>query len=306
MSAFSGSHSDVDIHERYVLFGRVSRVHKTFERRNRGRRRWTWVEQDFDGEDAQIGQPLERESTNDGTWVTYVPFLWSVRLSLIYSSVSMSRYTLKDFTFSDGTTVPAGTLVATASHAIHHDEVHIFSNFKGFLTNAVQATYPDADTFRAFRFSEMRDTESLKHHMVTPNLDYLLFGHGRHACPGRFFAVNELKAMMAHLLLTYDVKLENEGVPPPPRWFGPALIPDGKAEVMFRARTSWLWWSLTLFLPLEFKWMSLLLFVMLYLLAGSSSDGPGESYQLIGFELSTLWTCARMFQVKTLKLLFMQ
>ena len=84
----------------------------------------------------------------------------------------------------------------------------------------------------------MRETESLKHHMVTPNPDYLLFGHGRHACPGRFFAVNELKAMMAHLLLTYDVRLENEGVPPPPRWFAHALIPDGKAKVMFRARTS--------------------------------------------------------------------
>lgn len=104
------------------------------------------------------------------------------------------------------------------------------------LSNSLQAVYPEADKFRAFRFADMRESESLKHHMVTPNLDYLLFGQGRHACPGRFFAVNELKVMMAHVILTYDVKLEREGVPPLPRWFGASLILDAKAEVLFRAR----------------------------------------------------------------------
>ncbi|THH28038.1 hypothetical protein EUX98_g6153 [Antrodiella citrinella] len=33
----------------------------------------------------------------------------------------------------------------------------------------------------------------------------------RHACPGQFFAANELKAMMAHVVLTYDLSLEKEG-----------------------------------------------------------------------------------------------
>jgi cytochrome P450 len=34
----------------------------------------------------------------------------------------------------------------------------------------------------------------------------LTFGYGRHACPGRFFAVNEIKMVMATALLHYDIK----------------------------------------------------------------------------------------------------
>ena len=35
---------------------------------------------------------------------------------------------------------------------------------------------------------------------------FLAFGHGRHACPGRFFAVHELKLLMAYIVLNYDVE----------------------------------------------------------------------------------------------------
>ncbi|KAL2286223.1 hypothetical protein FJTKL_07028 [Diaporthe vaccinii] len=33
------------------------------------------------------------------------------------------------------------------------------------------------------------------------------FGHGAHACPGRFFAANEVKIALAHLLMKYDWRL---------------------------------------------------------------------------------------------------
>jgi cytochrome P450 len=35
----------------------------------------------------------------------------------------------------------------------------------------------------------------------------ITFGHGTHACPGRFFASAEIKAIMAHLLQHYDIKM---------------------------------------------------------------------------------------------------
>ncbi|KAF8145980.1 hypothetical protein K438DRAFT_1629082, partial [Mycena galopus ATCC 62051] len=54
-----------------------------------------------------------------------------------------------------------------------------------------------------------------KRQMVSTVVDHLPFGTGKHACPGRFFAVTELKAMMAHLVMNYDVKAEVEGVRPP-------------------------------------------------------------------------------------------
>lgn len=34
----------------------------------------------------------------------------------------------------------------------------------------------------------------------------LTFGYGRHACPGRFFAVNEIKMIMAQAILQYEVR----------------------------------------------------------------------------------------------------
>jgi hypothetical protein len=33
----------------------------------------------------------------------------------------------------------------------------------------------------------------------------LTFGYGRHACPGRFFAANEIKMIMAEILLRYEI-----------------------------------------------------------------------------------------------------
>jgi len=35
----------------------------------------------------------------------------------------------------------------------------------------------------------------------------LLFGEGLHACPGRFFAINEVKIALCHMLLKYDWRL---------------------------------------------------------------------------------------------------
>lgn len=88
-------------------------------------------------------------------------------------TATMDRTIIKPdgFTFSDGTVLPQGTYVAVAMHAVHH------------------ATYgPNADDFDGFRFSDMREAgegEGVKHQMVNTNVDYVSFGHGRHACPGR-------------------------------------------------------------------------------------------------------------------------
>lgn len=62
------------------------------------------------------------------------------------------------------------------------------------------------------------------------------FGYSLSCSPGRFFAANELKAMLAHVVTTYDVKLENEGVVPEPLWVASALVPNPTAKVMFRKR----------------------------------------------------------------------
>ncbi|KAI5118676.1 hypothetical protein M0805_003613 [Coniferiporia weirii] len=180
---------------------------------------------------APLREEVERVIAQDGWSKIAMTKMWkldsflkeSQRLNGI-NMLSLNRKVLVDYTLSDGTFLPAGTFIACNADATHRDEAH----------------YAHAAKFDGFRFAEMREggaDEGTKHQMVATGADYLSFGHGRHACPGRFFAVNELKAMMAHLLLTYDVKLEVEGVRPESVYLGTRLTPNPTANVLFRKRT---------------------------------------------------------------------
>ncbi|KAG5654675.1 hypothetical protein H0H81_009924 [Sphagnurus paluster] len=53
--------------------------------------------------------------------------------------------------------------------------------------------------------------------------------------PGRFLAVNQIKALLVHVLLNYDVAFEN-GTRPADRWYAFVSMPDSSASVMFRKR----------------------------------------------------------------------
>ncbi|KAK7442710.1 hypothetical protein VKT23_015956 [Stygiomarasmius scandens] len=138
----------------------------------------------------------------------------------------VERMAMKDFTFSNGTTLPAGSRVAVPGFVLQRDETR----------------YKDADKFKPFRFFEMEpsgneETGSVKHQMTTPNSDYFFFGTGKHACPGRFFAANELKTLVAHTLLNYDIKLENNATTVPASvWLIRDISPDASIKVMFRKR----------------------------------------------------------------------
>lgn len=130
---------------------------------------------------------------------------------------------MKPFTFSDGTVVPQGTMISAAAGAMHHDPRY----------------YPNPDHFDILRFApDNAQIDIAKQKTVTTSSQYIAFGHGRHACPGRFFAVDELKAMFAHVLLAYDISLgaESNGCRPPDEWFGSFCIPNTKAQVRFKRR----------------------------------------------------------------------
>ena len=56
--------------------------------------------------------------------------------------------------------------------------------------------------------------------------------------PGRFFAASELKSMLAHVVVTYDVKLE-DGATYPQSWhIGTFIATNSRAKVMFRNRVN--------------------------------------------------------------------
>ena len=123
-------------------------------------------------------------------------------------------------TAPNGTYLPHGTTIAIPAYGVHNDP----------------SIYPEPAKFQPFRFAEMRDrldssdTASDTAPTTTPaiatghvgvdvklakaNLSfvtssptYLPFGHGRHACLGRFFASAELKLLIGLVLRGYDVEL---------------------------------------------------------------------------------------------------
>jgi cytochrome P450 len=116
----------------------------------------------------------------------------------------MGRDVCQDITLSDGTFLPKGTFVAANAYQINHDPAVILSD-------------SDPSVFDGLRYYKMRnnlmktDIEEKdvlgKHQFVSVSTGSMMFGYGRHACPGRFFAGNEIKLLLAKILLQYDLRM---------------------------------------------------------------------------------------------------
>ncbi|TFK38941.1 cytochrome P450 [Crucibulum laeve] len=150
----------------------------------------------------------------------------SMRVSGL-SGISMMRKVInhKGFTFSNGTHLPYGSFISTPLNALHHDEAYY--------------TEPQSfDGFRSFKIAEAMDNEEdrVKFLFTSPSLQYLPFGLGRQACPGRFFASHEIKHTLAWIILNYDIQFKDSFNRPANQWFGIACVPNMHAHVMFRKR----------------------------------------------------------------------
>ena len=134
----------------------------------------------------------------------------------------MIRIALQDYTFAQtGTFIPQGTLLNVATHDAH---------FNG-------DTYADPTKFDGLRFVKLKSQAvSNERHfdLTTATTEFLNFGSGVHACPGRFFAANEIKLIFAHAVLNYDIKLENGGVRPLNKNFKASCRPDPTIKLLFR------------------------------------------------------------------------
>lgn len=76
-----------------------------------------------------------------------------------------------------------------------------------------------------------------KYQFVTTSPNHIGFGHGQHACPGRFFASNEIKVMICHLVMKYDWKFK-DGKRPEKVSIGSETILDLDAEILYKSRKS--------------------------------------------------------------------
>jgi len=137
----------------------------------------------------------------------------------------------------NGVVLPWGTAVSWFSMPAQRDE----------------DAYEEAEKFNPFRFEwklEALSTDSAKQNLgdgggkvelakfSTTSMQHLGFGHGSHACPGRFLADGQLKMLMAYLVVNYDLRFPEEyaGVRPANLWIAEGQMPPAAARFRVRRR----------------------------------------------------------------------
>lgn len=113
--------------------------------------------------------------------------------SLHPGTVGFPRQTIKGIKLSDGTYIPPNVSIEALVEAIGNDN----------------AVWDDAETFDPYRFYRLRQNggeNANRHQFVTLGKGVLSFGYGKHGCPGRFFAANEIKLLVIGIIRKFDVK----------------------------------------------------------------------------------------------------
>ncbi|KIK65194.1 hypothetical protein GYMLUDRAFT_980664 [Collybiopsis luxurians FD-317 M1] len=135
-----------------------------------------------------------------------------------FSSITLGRKVQnKNFKFSNGVSVPSGSLLYAASQEVAR---HHFG--------------PDFNPFQ-FCSSERAHKKSAVDSSTTTSPKFLAWGHGRHACPGRYFAVCQIKAIIANLIYHYQVAIKDQKIPKN-RSMSLLSVPDRNLDITFQRR----------------------------------------------------------------------
>jgi len=125
-------------------------------------------------------------------------FIWeSMRLSAL--PFQQARGLLSDHIIDD-MKIKKGTMVMMSG--ILNSRIEMDGDGPGFI---------DANNFNPKRF--LNESGELISPEIAEKMGFFPFGVGRHICPGRFFAISEIKLVLIGLLQKYKIRTEN-GKPP--------------------------------------------------------------------------------------------
>ncbi|KAJ3544515.1 hypothetical protein NM208_g3002 [Fusarium decemcellulare] len=132
----------------------------------------------------------------------------------------------------DGHVLPYGSTLSILSYPVHQDP----------------EIYEHPEKFDPFRFSRLRTSNSDEGRstkdanptlsFVSTSPTYLPFGHGKHACPGRFLVDFEMKMILYRIIERFDIELlpEHNGVRPESQWVTEAVMPPVGVKLRFMKR----------------------------------------------------------------------
>ncbi|EMR90698.1 hypothetical protein ACHAPC_011166 [Botrytis cinerea] len=150
------------------------------------------------------------------------------------------RSTTSPIRLSTGETIPAGTRITFDAHTINMSGPNV-SSLPHDPSNIPALDPPE--NFSPFRWSTLREApgNESKYQYVTTNKESVNFGHGNHACPGRFFAATEIKVLLVEILKGWDFRLvgdkEGKGGEKPSNYiYNVTISPNPTAELEFKRR----------------------------------------------------------------------
>ncbi|EAS32065.3 cytochrome P450 monooxygenase [Coccidioides immitis RS] len=138
------------------------------------------------------------------------------------SYLSFNRVVRKPLTLSDGTRFPKGTHFGMPAYSILQDP--------SIVENPTE--------FDGFRYKKIRQQpkEANKHQYASTDSNNIHFGHGKYACPGRFYASHVVKLIVGHLILEYDFKFPEGKCRPQNLNIDENVYPDPSATLLIRRR----------------------------------------------------------------------
>jgi ent-kaurene oxidase len=137
--------------------------------------------------------------------------------------LTFERRVMNDLTLPDGVVIPKGYNIGCPTSSIAKDETLWEKPFE----------------FDGFRFERLRQQpgHENKHQFVTTGIDSLYFGHGKHACPGRFLADAEIKLILMNLIVNYDVKLPDGTSRPENVEMNSGVMADPTKTILLKRRS---------------------------------------------------------------------
>lgn len=138
------------------------------------------------------------------------------------SMLSYHRVMQEHYVLSDGTRLPKGSHICMPVNAIQNDP----------------EVTPDPEVFDGLRYYKYRQRlgEGHLHQFATTEKNLLNFGHGKFACPGRFFASLEIKVILVRLIMNYDFELPPHQGRPGNLKAHEFLFPNPNGELLVRGR----------------------------------------------------------------------
>ncbi|POS72957.1 hypothetical protein DHEL01_v208647 [Diaporthe helianthi] len=134
------------------------------------------------------------------------------------------RIALVPITLKDGTKIPAGARIAWAGH--HHAN-----------DPATTANPQEFDPLRSYRKRHSNNGANMnKYTAGQTDSNSLSFGYGGQSCPGRYFAVAEIKMILMRLLLEFEFKYPEGASRPKVMFADENVFMDPNAKLLMKKR----------------------------------------------------------------------